>query len=70
MEDIHVAKDGLLAQAFAISEIKEVEAETALEISDFDKFKKAMALYQKLQWNDAKTVYASVESYKEFFNDT
>ena len=29
-----------------------------------------MALYQKLQRNDAKTVYASVESYKEFFNDT
>ena len=29
-----------------------------------------MALYQKLQQNDAKTVYASVESYEEFFNNT
>ena len=62
-EYIHVAKGGLLAQALAISKIKEVEAETASEISDFDKFKKAMALYQKLQQNDAKTV-------EEFFNDT
>ena len=44
-EDIHVAKGGLLAQAFAISEIKIVEAEKASEISDFNKFKKAMALY-------------------------
>ena len=69
-EDIHVAKGGLLAQAFAISKIKIVEAEKALEISNFDKFEKAMALYQKLQRSDAKTVYASVESYKEFFNDT
>ena len=68
--DIHVAKGGLLAQAFAISKIKIVEAEKASEISDFDKFEKAMALYQKLQRSDAKTVYASVESYEEFFNDT
>ena len=59
-----------MAQAFAISEIKIVEAEKALEISDFDKFEKAMALYQKLQQSNAKTVYALVESYKEFFNDT
>ena len=29
-----------------------------------------MALYQKLQQSDAKTVYALVESYEEFFNDT
>ena len=69
-EDIHVAKGGLLAQAFAISEIKIVEAEKALEITDFDKFEKAMALYQKLQRSNAKTVYALVESYEEFFNDT
>ena len=47
-EDNHVAIGGLLAQAFAISEIKIVEAERASDISDFDKFKKAMALYQKL----------------------
>ena len=69
-EDIHVAKGALLAQAFAMSKIKIVEAERASEISDFDKFEKAMALYQKLQRSDAKTVYASVESYEEFFNDT
>ena len=29
-----------------------------------------MALYQKLQRSNAKTVYASIESYEEFFNDT
>ena len=59
-----------MAQAFAISKIKIVEVEKASEISDFDKFEKAMALYQKLQQSNAKTVYASVESYEEFFNDT
>ena len=69
-EDIHVAKGGLLAQAFAISEIKIVEVEKASEITDFEKFEKAMDLYQKLQQSNARTVYASVESYKEFFNDT
>ena len=59
-----------MAQAFAISEIKIIEAEKASEISDVDKFEKAMALYQKLQQSDARTVYASVESYEEFFNGT
>ena len=59
-EDIHVAKGGLLAQAFAISKIKIVEAEKASEISDFNKFEKAMDLYQKLQQSNARTVYALV----------
>ena len=70
VEDIHVAKGGLLAQAFAISEIKEIKTETESSIPDFSQFEEAMALYQKLQQNDAKTVYASLESYEEFFNDT
>ena len=56
----HWAKEVL----FAISEIKIVQAEKASEISNFDKFEKAMALYQKLQRSDAKTVYALVESYE------
>ena len=59
-----------MAQAFAISKIKIVEAEKASEISDFNKFEKAMDLYQKLQLSNAKSVYASVESYEEFFNNT
>ena len=29
-----------------------------------------MDLYQKLQRSNARTVYALVESYEEFFNDT
>ena len=59
-----------MAQAFAISKIKIVEVEKASEITNFEKFEKAMDLYQKLQQSNARTVYASVESYEEFFNDT
>ena len=53
-----------------ISEIKILEVEKASEITDFEIFQKAMDLYQKLQRSNARTVYASVESYEEFFNDT
>ena len=68
-DDVHIAKGGLLAQAFAVSEIKVVEQETGTGGESFEKFEVAMALYQKLLHCDAKTIYSSVESYEEFFND-